>query len=382
MESPKEQLRKTLGLLQLERQADLEQYRQKVLLRPLQARVKEGMTWYPVRMAKEYIGTGERIIVEVERTTQKDQPHAFQSGKMVSVFSNASGKSEKQHQNGVINYVRDNLMVITLNGDDIPEWIDSGSLGVDVMFDEMSYREMEYTLKKVIEADDDRVAEFRELLLGVTDLYDQENPWAHYISNAIRAKELQKKDVNYIVRSGEIVIVDEFTGRVNTGLIYVNLVPKEQRSLTQRQFEEQTRRDFQKIPGARVSFRAQGGAGSTKDVAIILKSENGDILTQTAQKLEREMRALPGFVEVSSGVSLVKPEIIIQPDPVRAADQGVSVRAIARTASLALIGDNEFNLAKFNLADRQIPIRVKIANDGRSEIETLQNLRVPSSEIQ
>ncbi|MDJ0557575.1 MAG: efflux RND transporter permease subunit, partial [Microcystis sp. M53599_WE4] len=137
------------------------------------------------------------------------------------------------------------------------------------------------------------------------------------------------------------------SGRVNTGLIYVNLVPKEQRSLTQRQFEEQTRRDFQKIPGARVTFRAQGGAGSTKDVAIVLKSENGDILTQTAQKLEREMRALPGFVEVSSGVSLVKPEIIIQPDPVRAADQGVSVRAIARTASLALIGDNEFNLAKF-----------------------------------
>jgi hydrophobe/amphiphile efflux-1 (HAE1) family protein len=169
------------------------------------------------------------------------------------------------------------------------------------------------------------------------------------------------------------------SGRVNTGLIYVNLVPKEQRPLTQRQFEEQTRLDFRKIPGARVTFRAQGGAGSTKDVAIILKSENGDILTQTAQKLERQMRALPGFVEVSSGVSLVKPEIIIQPDPVRAADQGVSVRAIARTASLALIGDNEFNLAKFNLADRQIPIRVKIANDGRSEIETLQNLRVPSS---
>lgn len=166
MASSKEQLRKTLGLLQLERQADLEQYRQKVLLRPLHARVKEGMTWYPVRLAKEYIGTGERIIVEVERTTQKDQPHAFQSGKMVSVFSNASGKSEKQHQNGVINYVRDNLMVITLNGDDLPEWIDSGSLGVDVMFDELSYREMEYTIKKVIEAEDNRVAEFRELLLG------------------------------------------------------------------------------------------------------------------------------------------------------------------------------------------------------------------------
>jgi superfamily I DNA and/or RNA helicase len=166
LESAREQLRKTLGLLQMERQADLEQYRQKVLMRPLHARVKEGMTWYPVRLAKDYIGTGERIIIEVERTNQKDQPHAFQSGKLVSVFSNAQGKSEKEHVNGVINYVRDNLMVITLNGDDLPDWVDSGSLGVDVLFDEMSYREMEYAMKKVIEAEGNRVAELREVLLG------------------------------------------------------------------------------------------------------------------------------------------------------------------------------------------------------------------------
>ncbi len=56
-----------------------------------------------------------------------------------------------------------------------------------------------------------------EELLGVTDLYDPENPWAHYISNAIKAKELFTKDVNYMVRNGEIVIVDEFTGRVLAG---------------------------------------------------------------------------------------------------------------------------------------------------------------------
>ncbi|MGF1542417.1 MAG: preprotein translocase subunit SecA [Pleurocapsa sp.] len=56
-----------------------------------------------------------------------------------------------------------------------------------------------------------------EELLGVTDLYDPENPWAHYISNAVKAKELFTKDVNYMVRNGEIVIVDEFTGRVLAG---------------------------------------------------------------------------------------------------------------------------------------------------------------------
>ncbi len=92
------------------------------------------------------------------------------------------------------------------------------------------------------------------------------------------------------------------------------------------------------------------------------------------------MGEIPGLVEVTSSISLVKPEIALEPDLDRAADLGVSVQAIARTASLALIGDNDFSLAKFNLPDRQIPIRVQINPDQRSDIETLKNLRVPSSD--
>ncbi|MBW4655551.1 MAG: preprotein translocase subunit SecA [Kaiparowitsia implicata GSE-PSE-MK54-09C] len=56
-----------------------------------------------------------------------------------------------------------------------------------------------------------------EQLLGVTDLFDPKDPWAHYIFNALKGKELFVKDVNYIVRDGEVVIVDEFTGRVMPG---------------------------------------------------------------------------------------------------------------------------------------------------------------------
>jgi superfamily I DNA and/or RNA helicase len=164
--SVKEQLLKTFELLKMEWQADLEQYRQKVLLRSLKQRTTEGTTWYPVSLKRNYIGTGERLIVEVERTNHLDQPHSFQSGKLVSVFSNASGKPEKEHVNGVINYVRDNIMVVTLNSDDFPDWVEDGLLGVDVMFDEMSYREMEFALKEVIKADEGRMAVFKNILLG------------------------------------------------------------------------------------------------------------------------------------------------------------------------------------------------------------------------
>ncbi len=159
-------LKHTLDLLRMERQADLEYYRQKVLLRSLHQRVQEGTTWYPVRLRSDYIGTGERLVIEVERTNHLEQPHAFQAGKSVSVFSNASGKPEKEHTNGVINYVRDNTMVITLTGEELPDWIDDGQLGVDVMFDEMTYREMEFAVREVLKADDTRTAAFREILLG------------------------------------------------------------------------------------------------------------------------------------------------------------------------------------------------------------------------
>jgi ATP-dependent RNA/DNA helicase IGHMBP2 len=172
-----QQLQTTLELIKLERQADLEQYRQKVLLRSLNQRIKEGVTWYPVRLQRDYIGTGERIIIELERTNNLDQPHSFQSGRLVSLFCNASGKPEKEHVSGVVNYVSDNTLVMTLNGDDLPDWVGDGMLGVDVMFDEMTYKEMEHALKAVMKAEGNRLEELREILLGSRETGEQKSDY-------------------------------------------------------------------------------------------------------------------------------------------------------------------------------------------------------------
>ena len=64
----------------------------------------------------------------------------------------------------------------------------------------------------------DKGFEEAENLLGVTDLFDPNDPWAHFIFNAIKAKELFIKNVAYIVTNdGEVIIVDESTGRVMPG---------------------------------------------------------------------------------------------------------------------------------------------------------------------
>ena len=168
-------------------------------------------------------------------------------------------------------------------------------------------------------------------------------------------------------------------GDINTGLLSVKLLPKNERELSQQQFQDKMREFFSQIPGARISFRSRGAGGSNKDVSLILRSSNPQILAETASNLEQQIRAIPGMVDVTTSASLVKPEVIIQPDPRKAADLGVSVQAIANTASLASIGNNEFSLAKFNLPDRQIPIRVQIDPAKRQEIETLANLLIPAS---
>ncbi|MBF2090355.1 MAG: preprotein translocase subunit SecA [Synechococcales cyanobacterium K44_A2020_017] len=77
------------------------------------------------------------------------------------------------------------------------------------------YYEVDEKARNVLLSDEGFIE--AENMLEVKDLFDPDNPWAHYIFNAIKANELFTKDVNYIVRDGEIVIVDEFTGRVMPG---------------------------------------------------------------------------------------------------------------------------------------------------------------------
>ncbi|NES93816.1 MAG: preprotein translocase subunit SecA [Desertifilum sp. SIO1I2] len=75
--------------------------------------------------------------------------------------------------------------------------------------------EVDEKARNVLLTDEGYIA--AEQALGVDDLFDPKDPWAHFVFNAIKAKELFIKDVNYIVRNDEIVIVDEFTGRVMPG---------------------------------------------------------------------------------------------------------------------------------------------------------------------
>ncbi|RYF05108.1 MAG: efflux RND transporter permease subunit [Oxalobacteraceae bacterium] len=128
------------------------------------------------------------------------------------------------------------------------------------------------------------------------------------------------------------------------------------------------------IPGARFTV---GLPDTGVKMQMVLRSEDPVALIAAARQAEREMRTLHGIGNVNSSASLVRPEIIVRPDFARAADLGVTAAAIGETVRVATAGDYDQVLAKMNVSERQVPIRVKLPDAVRTDLDALGRLTVP-----
>nr|YP_009313858.1 Preprotein-translocase subunit a [Hommersandiophycus borowitzkae]SCW22112.1 Preprotein-translocase subunit a [Hommersandiophycus borowitzkae] len=98
---------------------------------------------------------------------------------------------------------------------DIPtnQYITSNTLAQQLI--NKKHYEIDEKAKNIILTDKGII--FCEEFLGIPNIYQLEQPWAQYILNALKAHQIFLKDRNYIVRNNEVVIVDEFTGRLMPG---------------------------------------------------------------------------------------------------------------------------------------------------------------------
>jgi len=163
-------------------------------------------------------------------------------------------------------------------------------------------------------------------------------------------------------------------GDIRKANLFIKLQPRGKRDLTQKQFETAMRPALLAVPGIRFSFSGTGF--SDKDISVILSGDEGPELERASERLLDEVQTIPSVVNGSATASLQRPEVLIKPMFDRAAREGVSVQQIGRVAMLATLGDLDQNLAKFNMGDRQIPIRVQLDPAARDNIETIKNLRV------
>ena len=159
-------------------------------------------------------------------------------------------------------------------------------------------------------------------------------------------------------------------------VLTITAVHRDLRKESMQDIDAQIRARMAEIPGARFNVGSPETGGKLQ---LVLKSEDPAALIQAAQAVERELRTLKGIGNINSSASLVRPEIIVRPDNARAADLGVTAGSIGETVRVATAGDYDTALSKLNLAQRQVPIRVKLPDAVRGDLAAIGRLTVPGN---
>jgi len=166
MEPNADRLQLLRKLLKVERDEDFAQYKLHFSRNNINHRRENGVTWYPIVISNVEIGLGEYLSIDIERTTNHNEPHKFSGGKIASLFSN-NNNTESGTLNGTIKVLGPNKIRLSLNVDELPDWCDDGKLGINLLFDETSYKEMDIALEKVINASHNRLAHLRDVMYEI-----------------------------------------------------------------------------------------------------------------------------------------------------------------------------------------------------------------------
>ncbi|TFW16295.1 efflux RND transporter permease subunit [Duganella callida] len=159
-----------------------------------------------------------------------------------------------------------------------------------------------------------------------------------------------------------------------SAVLTLSVVHRNERKESMADLEAEIRHKLDAIPGARFKV---GPPDNGVKMQLVLRSEDPVALQAAAQKAERELRTLKGVGNVRSTASLVRPEIIVKPDFAKAADLGVTAASIGQTVRVATAGDYDTDLTKMNLPERQVPIRVKLPDAVRADLDAIGRLTVP-----
>ena len=163
---------------------------------------------------------------------------------------------------------------------------------------------------------------------------------------------------------------------LNQGTVTVVLKDHDQRPPVTK-IKDMVRPLLMTVPDAQVTFDSGGFGGG--GVTVTLTSDDGPLLEKTALELQRQMHTLPILANVVPSSPPVGPEIVIRPKPDQAARLGVSIDTIASVARVATIGDIDANVAKFNDGAQRVPIRVRLAENARSNLDVIKSIRVPTT---
>lgn len=190
-------------LLQLEKETDRQTFQQLTASLPVTTRRENGLTWYPIAIRDTEIGRGDYLTIEVERTTHQDISPQLRFGMTAALFSNYNSKEDRIQ--GTITHISANRLKLSLRVDELPDWSRNGKLGIDALFDENSYTEMEQALRNA-----NSLLESKEkgtLIQVVTGTKAPTVNTESKLEPINSLNEIQQQAVNQILSANELAIV-------------------------------------------------------------------------------------------------------------------------------------------------------------------------------
>ncbi len=210
--NPIQSLQQQRLLLQMEYAAEKEAFRKQTEAVGMQRKVKRGDAWYPVKLGSSYYNSLNQLAVEVTRMADQEIEHNFEFGRPVcflTVVDKKDGKDKTAevryfHAAGTVSFVDGDRMVVVLpDGSDVLEMQQADKVGVQLFFDETSYRLMFEALDRVIKAKGNRLAYLR-------DLFYSHQPAGRFSFDSIRFPWLnatQEKAVNEVLWAKDVMVV-------------------------------------------------------------------------------------------------------------------------------------------------------------------------------
>lgn len=153
----------------------------------------------------------------------------------------------------------------------------------------------------------------------------------------------------------------------------ITLSPRGERKLKQADIKQQIGTAMSDIPDIRYWFLQDDGQ---RQLSLVVSGRDGDAVSRSAAELTSQAKRIPTLLNVVSTAELDRPELRVYPKTDIAAELGVSTEAISEAVRIATIGDISANLAKFDIGDRQVPIRVQLRENARESRALLEELKV------
>src|SRR5262245_24257872 len=163
---------------------------------------------------------------------------------------------------------------------------------------------------------------------------------------------------------------------VRKATLVINLVAKERRNLLQSEVQLQIGASLSAMPDIRYWFLKDNGQ---RQLQLVVAGRDAAAVTRAAAELTSQAKRIPLLANVVSSAELDRPELRVVPDTEIAAELGVSTEAISEAVRIATIGDIGANLAKFDVGERQVPIRVQLEGRARGDRQALESLKVATT---